>query len=74
MWTSSAVITSSRALTPFPTFAEVAWVFRDLGREEAFSAVLDATPIESPWMDAAQAIIDGQLVRAAESPRTSLEP
>lgn len=50
----------------FPTLAEVAWVFRDLGREHEFSAVLDATPIESPWKDAAHAIIDGDLVRAAE--------
>jgi hypothetical protein len=50
----------------FPTLAEVAWVFRDLGREQEFSAVLAATPIESPWKDAAHAIIDGDLVRAAE--------
>jgi class 3 adenylate cyclase len=50
----------------FPTLAEVAWVFRDLGRGQELSAVLDATPIESPWKDAAHAIIDGDLVRAAE--------
>ena len=52
--------------SPFPTFAEGAWVFRDLGREDEFAVVLDATPIESPWMDAGQAIIDDDLVRAAE--------
>ena len=39
--------------SPFPTFAEVAWVFSDLGREDEFGVVLDATPIESPWIDAA---------------------
>jgi tetratricopeptide (TPR) repeat protein len=50
----------------FPTLAEAAWVFRELSREDEFSAVLVATPIESPWMDAARAIIDGDLVRAAE--------
>ena len=52
--------------SPFPTFAEAAWVFKDLGREDEFSAALDATPIESPWADAAKAIINGDLVRAAE--------
>jgi hypothetical protein len=52
---------------PFPTLAEVAWLFRELGREDEFSVVLRATPIESPWMDAAYAIIDGDLVRAAET-------
>ena len=52
---------------PFPTLAEVAWLFRDLGREDDFSAVLRATPIESPWIDAANAIIQGDLVRAAET-------
>jgi len=52
--------------SPLPTFADVAWVFRDLGREDEFSAVLDATRIESPWKDAAGAITQGDLVRAAE--------
>ena len=52
---------------PFPTLAEVAWLFRDLGREDDFSAVLRATPIESPWIDAANAIIQGDFVRAAET-------
>jgi class 3 adenylate cyclase/tetratricopeptide (TPR) repeat protein len=53
--------------TPFPTLVDVAWVFRDLGRESEFSnAVLDATPIKSPWIDAARAIADGDLARAAD--------
>src|SRR5207302_1904210 len=52
---------------PFPTLAAVAWVFRDLGREQAFrDAVLDPDPIKSPWNDAARAIVDGELVRAAD--------
>jgi hypothetical protein len=42
---------------PFPNLAEVAWLFRDLGRERDFTALLDATPIPSPWIDAARAII-----------------
>lgn len=50
----------------FPTLAEVAWVFRDLGREDELTAVLDATPIDSPWKDAARAIAEGDLVHAAE--------
>jgi hypothetical protein len=52
----------------FPTLADVAWTFRDLGRESEFAkAVLDADPIKSPWNDAARAIIDGELVRAADT-------
>jgi len=53
--------------TPFPTLVGVAWVFRDLGREHEFAeAVLDADPIRSPWNDAARAICDGELTRAAD--------
>jgi class 3 adenylate cyclase len=53
--------------SPFPTLADLAWVFRDLGREREFSdAVLDSTPIKSPWVDAARAIGDGDLGRAAD--------
>ena len=43
--------------SPFPTFAEAAWVFKDLGREDEFSAALDATPVQE------RAAV---LVRAAE--------
>ncbi|MBA3735304.1 MAG: AAA family ATPase, partial [Actinobacteria bacterium] len=51
---------------PFPTLAEVAWVFRDLGREDELrAAVLDPTPYTSPWVEAAGAIAAGELVRAA---------
>ena len=52
---------------PFPTLAEVAWLFHDLGRAEEFrEIVLDPDPIKSPWNDAARAICDGELVRAAD--------
>jgi len=52
---------------PFPTLVDVAWVFRDLGRESEFrEAVLDADPIKSPWNDASRAIVDDDLVRAAD--------
>ena len=51
--------------SPYPTLAEVAWVFHDLGREDALEAVLDATPIESPWITAARAIAAGEAARAA---------
>jgi hypothetical protein len=51
----------------FPTLADAAWVFRDLGREREFAdAVLDPTPIDSPWLDAARAILAGDAVAAAE--------
>jgi len=53
--------------SPFPTLVDVAWVFRDLGREREFrEAVLDADPIKSPWNDAARAICDGDIARAAD--------
>ena len=53
---------------PFPTLAEVAWLFHDLGRAEEFrEIVLDPDPIKSPWNDAARAICDGELVRAADT-------
>jgi hypothetical protein len=46
---------------------DVAWVFRDLGRErELCEAILDPSPIKSPWGDASRAIADGDLVRAAD--------
>jgi hypothetical protein len=52
---------------PFPTLAEVAWVFRDLGRgHELTAAALDPDPIKSPWNDAARAILQGNLTQAAD--------
>ncbi len=51
----------------FPTLADVAWVFRDLGRESEFSeTVLDRDPIKSPWNEAARAICGDDLGRAAD--------
>jgi hypothetical protein len=51
----------------FPSLTDVAWVFRDLGREDEFSkVVLDADPIKSAWNDASRAIANGDLVRAAD--------
>jgi class 3 adenylate cyclase len=51
----------------FPSLTDVAWVFRDLGREREFcEAVLDPDPIKSPWNDAARAICDGEPARAAD--------
>lgn len=53
--------------TPFPTLSASAWVFRDLGREGEYAeALLDKDPIESPWKEASRAIVEGDLVRAAE--------
>ena len=57
----------SACCAAFPTFASTAWVFRDLGREAEFTeAVLASNPIDTPWVDAARAIVDGVLVRAAD--------
>jgi hypothetical protein len=52
---------------PFPTLADVAWIFSDLGRESDFrEAVLDPDPIKSPWNDAARATCNGDFVQAAD--------
>jgi class 3 adenylate cyclase len=51
----------------FPTLADVACTFRDLGRQSEFTeAVLDADPIKSPWNDVARAIAEGEFVKAAD--------
>jgi tetratricopeptide (TPR) repeat protein len=53
---------------PFPTLPDVAWLFHDLGRAGEFiEVVLDPDPIKSPWNDAARAICDGELARAADT-------
>ena len=51
---------------PQPTFADAAWVFRDLGLRADFVVVLEATSSESSWADAGRAIIEGRSVQAAE--------
>jgi tetratricopeptide (TPR) repeat protein len=52
---------------PFPTLTDVAFVFRDLGREEELrTAILDPTPQQSAWLPAAHAIADGNLALAAD--------
>jgi class 3 adenylate cyclase len=53
---------------PFPSLADVTWLFHDLGRAAEFiEVVLNPDPIRSPWNDAARAICDGDLVRAADT-------
>jgi class 3 adenylate cyclase len=53
---------------PFPTLADVAWVFADLGRGDELTAVtLDPSPIESGWTQAAREIVAGEPARAAET-------
>jgi class 3 adenylate cyclase/tetratricopeptide (TPR) repeat protein len=51
---------------PYPTLAEVAWVLRDLEHRDELFALLDATPLASPWVETGRAIAAGDLVRAAE--------
>jgi hypothetical protein len=52
---------------PFPTLTDVAWVFRDLGRErDLMAALLDRNPIKGPWHDTARAILQGDLTEAAD--------
>src|SRR3954471_7124393 len=54
--------------SPFPTLADLAWVFVDLDRADEFVArIVDATPIEGGWREAARAIASGEPARAAET-------
>jgi hypothetical protein len=53
--------------TPFPTLADTAWAFRDLGRErELVETVLGPDVIRSPWNDVAHEICEGDFARAAD--------
>jgi hypothetical protein len=53
--------------SPFSTLADVAWLFHDLDRATEFiGIVLDPDPIRSSWNDAARAICEGGLARAAD--------
>ena len=53
--------------TPFPSLVDVAWAFRNLGREREFAeAVVEQDVIGGPWNEAARAIGEGELVRAAD--------
>src|SRR5919204_1582409 len=57
----------SACCSAFPTFASTAWVCRDLGRETEFvQGVLEPNPINTPWVDAASAVIDGDFILAAD--------
>ena len=54
--------------SPFPTLADAAWAMADLGRgNELVAAILDPSPIETGWTDAARAIVAGEASRAAET-------
>ncbi len=54
--------------SPFPTLADVAWAFVDLGRGDELAAViLDRSPVESGWTQAAREIVAGEPLRAAET-------
>jgi hypothetical protein len=55
----------SALCTSFPTLSASAWAFRDLGREREYDeAILEPNTVDSPWVDAAQAIVDGDFLRA----------
>ena len=50
----------------YPTLADTAWAFRDLGRSLEFvEGILGPSPIQSPWNDAARAIAESDTARAA---------
>jgi class 3 adenylate cyclase/tetratricopeptide (TPR) repeat protein len=51
----------------WPTFADVAWLLRDLGRPDNIQPQIDSMPVPSRWIDAAGAIAEGDLVRAADT-------
>jgi class 3 adenylate cyclase/tetratricopeptide (TPR) repeat protein len=50
----------------YPTLADTAWAFRDLGRPTEFvEGIVDPSPIHSHWNDAARAIAGDDAARAA---------
>jgi hypothetical protein len=51
----------------WPTFADVAWLLRDLGRASAIQPQIDSLPVHSRWNDVAGAIAEGHFVQAAET-------
>jgi class 3 adenylate cyclase/tetratricopeptide (TPR) repeat protein len=51
----------------WPTFADVAWLLCDLQRQTDLVRSIDAIPVPTRWSDAARAIDEGDLVRAAET-------
>jgi class 3 adenylate cyclase/tetratricopeptide (TPR) repeat protein len=44
----------------------LAWVARKLGRSDEFLAAVEDEPLQTPWLLAARAIAEGDLVRAAD--------
>ena len=53
--------------TPFPTFSDAAWAFRDAGRAREFvEDILDQDPIGGPWNDAGRAICSEDPSRAGD--------
>jgi predicted ATPase/class 3 adenylate cyclase len=51
----------------WPTFADIAWLLKDLERNTELARMLDAIPVASTWVDAARAISEGDFVRAADT-------
>ena len=51
---------------PWPTLTDVAWVFVDLGMDDELRGLLDDIPFATPWVDAAEAVLTGEPLRAAE--------
>ena len=49
----------------YPSVIHAAWLMRDLGLEDDFTSLLDAS-LATPWVDAAAAICSGELRRAAD--------
>jgi class 3 adenylate cyclase/tetratricopeptide (TPR) repeat protein len=53
------------AVAGYPSVIHAAWLMRDLGLEDDFASLLDAS-LATPWVDAAAAICSGELRRAAD--------
>jgi tetratricopeptide (TPR) repeat protein len=49
-----------------PSFADLAWLMSDLDRGPELMSLVEAAPIETPWIEAARAIAAGEFVHAAE--------
>jgi tetratricopeptide (TPR) repeat protein len=49
----------------WPTMAEVAWLMHDLDRRPELVAMIEAIPLETPWVTVAREIAHAEYVRAA---------
>jgi len=63
---ADALLEHPAAAAPLPPVIELAWTAARLGTSDAVRDWLDSIPLRSAWNEAALAILDGELVTAAD--------